>query len=471
MLFNSLTFVLFFGLVLLIHRTLGNGTAQKRVLLVASYLFYAAWNPPYVLLLFASTTIDWWLARRIGASQSQSRRKLLLLLSLASNLSALAFFKYADFLLSTFVGAATRVGMEFQPLPFDIILPVGISFYTFASLSYTIDVYRREIRGDSAFLDYALFVSFFPHLVAGPIVRAAQLLPQIQAPRRASANELAWGLALACIGLFCKIVFADAIFAPVVDAVYGATGPRSAVDAWTAVLAFSGQIYYDFSGYSLCAIGLALCFGYHFPDNFRHPYAARGFSDFWRRWHITLSSWLRDYLYVALGGNRRGPARTLLNLMLTMLIGGLWHGASWMFVLWGGLHGLYLVAERLITRRSRLTLAPNGAGDIALTLATFLIVSLTWIPFRAGTPDVAFGMLSGLWNFGGVSALEPMAALLAVVAMLLTVRWHFALRDRSLESMVGDAGPAVRMAAVAASLIAIFLCAGGDERAFLYFQF
>ncbi|MGH8481237.1 MAG: MBOAT family O-acyltransferase, partial [Nevskiaceae bacterium] len=358
MLFNSLTFLVFFCAVFMLHSLIPGWAGRKRLLLAASYLFYAAWNPPYVLILAFSTTMDWWLARRIGRCEDQGRRRALLGLSLACNLSLLGFFKYGGFLLENFERAVAGIGVAYVAPDWSIVLPVGISFYTFASLSYTIDVYRRQIRSDCSLADYALFVSFFPHLVAGPIVRARLLLPQIEQARQATRDQIGWGLCLVCFGLFQKAVLADAVFAPLVDAVYAEPQRHGALDAAAAVLAFSGQIYYDFAGYSLAAIGLALCFGFEFPDNFRQPYAAAGFSDFWRRWHISLSTWLRDYLYIPLGGNRGGEARAARSLMLTMLIGGLWHGASWMFVLWGGLHGVYLAAERLWRR-----LRP--AGDAA----------------------------------------------------------------------------------------------------------
>jgi D-alanyl-lipoteichoic acid acyltransferase DltB (MBOAT superfamily) len=259
---------------------------------------------------------------------------------------------------------------------------------------------------------------------------------------------------------------ADAILAPVVDAVYAHPGAFASIDVATAVLAFSGQIYYDFAGYSLSAIGLALCFGFEFPDNFRHPYGARGFSDFWRRWHITLSSWLRDYLYIPLGGNRAGEARAMRNLLLTMLIGGLWHGASWMFVLWGGLHGLYLAAERLWRRG-----ADAAGAQPGLTLLTFVAVTLAWIPFRSPDPATAAAIFSGLWRTAASEVLEPVSRALAAAAMALTFAWHCASRDGSLERHFGSWRAATQACALGGCLIAIYLVSGGDSRAFIYFQF
>jgi len=467
-LFNSLTFLVFFVAVFLLHALIPGWIGRKRLLLAASYVFYAAWNPPYVLILAFSTTMDWWLARRIGQCEDEGRRRTLLVLSLAGNLSLLGFFKYGGFLLENFQHLAAAAGVQYSPPAWDIVLPVGISFYTFASLSYTIDVYRRQIRSDCSLSDYALFVSFFPHLVAGPIVRASFLLPQIEQPRSATAQQVAWGLCLLATGLFQKAVLADEVLAPVVDTVYGNSGAFAAPDIVAAILAFSGQIYYDFAGYSLAAIGLALCFGFEFPDNFRHPYAARGFSDFWRRWHISLSTWLRDYLYIPLGGNRRGENRATVNLMLTMLIGGLWHGASWMFVLWGGLHGTYLAAERAWRRRFPVA---EAAPAVALSLLTFALVSLTWIPFRAADPAAAWSVLSGLWRLDATVALDPTLRTLGLVAMAGTVLWHFLLRDSSFEARFGAWRPVTQAAALAICLIGIFLVSGGDSHAFIYFQF
>ena len=471
MLFNSLTFLVFFCCVFSLYQVLPNWTAQKRLLLVASYVFYAAWYAPYVFILLLSTTVDWWIARRMSRRDDATGRKRLLLVSLICNLGLLGFFKYGGFLLENVQWLLTIVGVAYRPPEWSIVLPIGISFYTFASLSYTIDVYRREVRGDWGLLDYALFVSFFPHLVAGPIVRARLLLPQIAQPRRATMDQVMWGLALTCIGLFAKVVLADYVFAPVVEQVYANPASASALDTWAAVLGFSGQIYFDFSGYSLCAIGLALCFGFEFPDNFRYPYGARGFSDFWRRWHITLSSWLRDYLYIPLGGSFHGDLKTYRNLMLTMLIGGLWHGASWMFVFWGGLHGTYLVIERWLRGRGLWTPPVEGQLAIGTTLLVFLVVTLTWIPFRAPDQAAATQILSGLFRFGAPLALRlaPLLQAYAVIAAMIV--WQLFQRDKSLEEWFVGLGRVTQVAVLGFCLVVMFLCSGGDERAFIYFQF
>lgn len=470
MLFNSLSFLVFFVIVLGLHHVVKSWDGRKNLLLVASYLFYSAWNPPYVLILAASTCLDWKLAQLIAGTSSAAKRKVWLVVSLVANLGALATFKYADFLLANFQHIAGFVGLAYSPPHLGIVLPVGISFYTFASLSYTIDVYRREIDGKVGLRDYALFVSFFPHLVAGPIVRASYLLPQIAEPRRVSKAALSWGLVLMVVGLFCKAVLADSALAPVVDRVYEKPEHFAALDVWVAVVAFSGQIYFDFAGYSLCAVGIALCFGFAFPDNFRFPYAAFGFSDFWRRWHISLSTWLRDYLYVPMGGNRRGVFRTYLNLILTMLIGGLWHGASWMFVIWGALHGGYLVVERGVRRlwRGRAVALPLELSVIGLT---FLAVTLAWIPFRATSMEALYHVVTGLWREDGGSALSTADRMMALGVMTGTLLWHFRLRERTFEQEFSQWGSVVQGLVIFGALLGLFAYSGGDERAFIYFQF
>ena len=462
MLFNSLLFVVFFAVVLLLHNLIGNWTARKGMLLAASYLFYATWNPPFILLLWISTAVDWWVGRRLGASQGKS--KALLGVSLVVNLGLLSYFKYGGFLLENFQSMVALFGVSFEPAAPSIVLPVGISFYTFQSMSYTLDIYRGRAKPWDSFLDFALYVSFFPQLVAGPIVRSGGFLAQCSTPRKSSLKNLWWGSTLMIGGLFQKVFLADAILAPVVDQVYSKVDRASWVDAWVGTMAFSGQIYFDFAGYSLCAIGAALCLGFHLPDNFRFPYAAIGFSDFWRRWHISLSQWLRDYLYISLGGNRQGLFKLYRNLMLTMLLGGLWHGASWRFVAWGGLHGIYLVVER--AWKGRKALPPLPAA-----LLTYLLVCLTWVFFRAGSFADAFQLL-GQMGFGPMSLSVlggvEVIGVLVVVAAMLTLQWR--LRDSSYEEAYQRMSPALRVAIMTCFLLGICV-APSDDRAFIYFQF
>jgi alginate O-acetyltransferase complex protein AlgI len=333
-------------------------------------------------------------------------------------------------------------------------------------------VYRGGVQASWSFPDFALFVSFFPQLVAGPIVRASNFLPQLEQQRMPSAMGLGLGATLLVMGLFMKIVMADSLFAPIVDFVYADPNACGAADTWLAVASFSGQVYYDFAGYSLCAIGVALCFGFTLPENFRYPYAASGFSDFWRRWHISLSSWLRDYLCIPLGGNRGAKLATYRNLFPTMLLGGLWHGASWLFVLWGLLHGVYLAVERAL----RGYLAPDRSIDtarrpIAGIILTFLVVTLTWVPFRSRSLEQMTGILGGLVRWHQPLHVDLLVALLAASSIGATLRWQLAMRERSLSQFYLDLGLPSKVAVLSALLIALYLVSGGDNRAFIYFQF
>jgi alginate O-acetyltransferase complex protein AlgI len=471
MVFNSLTFVAFFALVLVVHNLPLAWTWRKVNLLIASYLFYSAWNPPFVILLWISTVVDWYAAQGLVKAKRERARHAWMLLSVVANLGMLGYFKYGQFLLDNFAALLHAAGVAYQPAPPDIVLPVGISFYTFATLSYTLDVYLRRALPAENFLDYALFVTFFPHLVAGPIMRPTELVPQFEQPRRANADQLRFGLALMTLGLFNKVVLADSFLAPVAEHVFDADRIPGAVDAWAATLAFSDQIFCDFAGYSTTAIGAALCLGFAMPDNFRFPYAAVGFSDFWRRWHITLSSWLRDYLYIPLGGNRHGERRTYAALMTTMLLGGLWHGASWTFVAWGGLHGAYLAVERFL--RSRFAKwRPGPLALIVLGLLTWTLVNITWVFFRAKTFDKVWIVLRGMagTNTDAKPILESfyLVSVTVIVGGILLAHWF--MRARTLEGVVARAHPAA-IGSVWALLAFAIVAAQGSGAAFIYFQF
>jgi alginate O-acetyltransferase complex protein AlgI len=384
MLFNSLQFPVFFAIVLLLNRMLRGAPAlQKLMLLLASYYFYGQWSWTYLALIIASTLVDY--AIGIGLVRVAHPRWLIIL-SLVMNLGFLAFFKYANFLIANVNGAAAALGGAWQLHPLDVLLPVGISFYTFQSLSYTIDVYRGAAPARKNLLDYALFVAFWPQLVAGPILRDTEFFAQLDGARRVDAQRIQRALALMLFGYLKKVVLADNL-ALFVDPVYNGGGQVGGWDALLATYAFAFQIYFDFSGYTDIAIGCALLLGFEFPQNFAHPYTAQTIQDFWRRWHMTLSRWLRDYLYVSLGGNRGGIARTCVNIMLTMLLGGLWHGASWTFVIWGGLHGTYLVLERLVLARIPAWNSPSVLAQCVRTLLCFHLACLAWVFFRA--PDFA----------------------------------------------------------------------------------
>jgi alginate O-acetyltransferase complex protein AlgI len=473
MVFNSLTFIVFFCVVLLLHNLPLPWGVKKFNLLVASYLFYAAWNPPFILLLWASTVVDWLVARQIHRQEDRARRKAWLIVSLVVNLGFLGFFKYGNFALENWHSLMNAVGVHYRQPEWNILLPVGISFYTFHSMSYTLDIYWRRVEPIPKLFDFALFVAFFTQLVAGPILRTSDLVPQFARPRTATRNQLCWGLALMTFGLFEKVVLADGAFAPVADAVFRAKGPVSALDAWLGTLAFSGQIFCDFAGYSTVAIGSALCLGFNIPNNFHFPYAATGFSDFWRRWHISLSTWLRDYLYIPLGGNRKGEARTYVNLMTTMLLGGLWHGANWTFVIWGGLHGAYLAAERWMKERSaRWRLANGWAPKLLLTLVTYILVNLAWVFFRAKSLSAALTMLRSMAGLQANStALLPTVKILETLVCIvgiLAAQWY--MRHRSLEDFVTQSSPRLLATAWACMAFAIIITQGRGD-AFIYFQF
>jgi alginate O-acetyltransferase complex protein AlgI len=472
MVFNSLVFVVFFAIAAAIHHSRVSWRSRKLSLLIASNAFYGAWNPPFLVLLWIATVLDFYCALRMERSTNARERKLFMALSLVGNLGMLGYFKYGPFLLENFSYAVQAVGFDWTPRPWDLMLPVGISFYTFHTLSYTLDVYRRELPARRSILDFALAVSFFPQLVAGPIMRAAAFLPQLDTPKRATAAQWANGLTLLTLGLFQKMVLADGVLAINIDSAYLPDGTHSFADAWIGTLSFSGQIYFDFAGYSLCALGVARCLGFELTDNFRGPYGAIGFSDFWRRWHISLSTWLRDYLYVPLGGNRRGPTRTQINLMLTMLIGGLWHGASWSFVVWGGLHGIYLVVERWI-RGSRPVEPSNPIVVVVAIVMTYVLVCFTWVFFRASDFATAWEIIEAMLGFGtttpGALASTVRAALcLLVVGCMLVL--HIALRKRHIEDVLAAMSPWTRAAIIGWALFFIVVAAGG-QRAFIYFQF
>lgn len=473
MLFNSSTFLIFFLIVFFIHSSPITRPWRKINLLIASYIFYAAWNPPFVLLLWISTLTDWYAAKGIAQSRSKIYRRVFLGLSLAINLGLLGFFKYGNFLLENFTGLLRLVHIHYQPLPLDIVLPVGISFYTFQTLSYTFDVYKRKEVPAESFLDYALYVTFFPQLVAGPIVRSGEFLPQCKTFSLASWNRFFIGVFLMTLGLFEKVVIADFLVAPVADKVYGASGLIGTADAWLGTFAFSVQIFCDFAGYSTCAIGTALCLGFTLPKNFQFPYAAKGFSDFWQRWHISLSTWMRDYLYIPLGGGRQGTARTLLNLWVTMFLAGLWHGAAWTFVLWGWLHGIYLIAEHLFCRLfSRLQLWRHVFAKAFLMTLTYLAVCYGWMLFRSRDFAQIFNMSRSMFTFNsnGNSLLSSSQCLWtsAVTLMVLAVHWKF--RDRSLLKMIESAPRFLTVGSMLMMIIFLWIVPK-DGRAFIYFQF
>jgi alginate O-acetyltransferase complex protein AlgI len=400
MLFNSYTFWTFFAVVILLYRLLPHQW-QNRMLLAASYVFYGSWDWRFLSLIWIVTLVNYATALGVASKSSEHRRKLLVGVSVALNLVLLGTFKYFHFFAGEFVNLLGSVGITVGLPSIEIVLPVGISFYTFQAMSYTLDVYRRQTQPTRNLRDFALYVAFFPQLVAGPIERSSRLLPQVINPRHRRHNDFADGLFLVLIGLFKKIVIADNL-AVIVNCIFSEDlRELSGADCLVGVYAFAFQIYGDFSGYSTIARGLAKWMGFDLMTNFRMPYLARTPKDFWARWHVSLSTWLRDYLYIPLGGNRGGIWRTCRNLMLTMLLGGLWHGAGWTFLVWGMLHGLILVIHHLLTRKdAHPTKTGSPISNVLAVVGMFHLTCLGWLFFRATSMTQAWSMLSRmLTNF------------------------------------------------------------------------
>lgn len=413
MVFSSPRFLLFLVVLLLLLAPRWRLGVKLNILLVSSCFFYAAWDYRYLALLLFVSAANFLCGARIASSATEGQRKTWLWTSIAVSLGTLAYFKYTGFFLDTLRPALALAGI---PLPeLEILLPAGVSFYTFKTMSYTIDVYRRELDVCRSITDYATFVTFFPELIAGPIVRASVFLPQMTRTIGPTAERLRIGLSIFLLGLTKKLLIADPM-ASVADPIFASPETYATATLWMGVLAYTIQIYCDFSGYSDMAIGVAKMIGYDLPENFRMPYLARDVAEFWRRWHITLSTWLRDYLYIPLGGNRRGPARTYSNLMATMLLGGLWHGSSWNFVLWGALHGAGLAVHRWLRER--------GGGSSLLPRAvaiplTFLFVMLCWVPFRAPDFGTTLTMLSRMFLPGQEGVLWVPTLLLRGVVLVV----------------------------------------------------
>ena len=384
MVFNSLHFVWFFVVVYGAYRVLPH-RAQNWLLLIASYYFYAAWDWRFLGLLVASTLVDFTCARALSRASAPGRRRALLVLSLGFNLTMLGFFKYFNFFADSLHGVFGALGWNVDFVTIRVLLPVGISFYTFVTMSYVIDVYRREIPATRDLLDFAVFVAFFPHLVAGPILRAANLLSQIDSPRHITRDQLRDGAWLIAWGYFQKVFVADNL-AGLANSAFDPSGHQTGVNVLLGVYAFAFQIYGDFAGYSNIARGTSKLMGIELIENFRFPYLVRTPQAFWRNWHISLSTWLRDYLYVPLGGSRGSEWQTRRNLFITMVLGGLWHGAAWTFVLWGIYHGLLLIAYRAAERTAWIRQVIAGAHPVSRIVSWAVMFQITcfgWLIFRA----------------------------------------------------------------------------------------
>lgn len=472
MTFDSLTFVVFLALVYAAYWALRPWTGRKALLLIASYAFYGAWNPFFVLLIIATTGFDWFAAHWMDRSDKQSRRKLILAASITINLSALGFFKYAQFFTDSAIDLLRIFGIEFRPLSLGILLPVGISFYTFESLSYVIDVYRRRIAVSRSLLDYGLYVTFFPHLVAGPILRYGDFAPQCEVEKSWRSTSLGKGLALFVYGLALKVCLADLVFAPVADQVFDRVTEAGFSDGWLGASAFSLQVYCDFAGYSLCAIGTALIFGFRFPMNFEAPFGSVGIADLWTRWHMSLASWMRDYVFTPLGGYRNGRVRGGVNLLITFLAVGLWHGAAWTYVVWGGLHGVLLVGERFFRdhiwdfRKTR-----SSAVRAVIAVATFGLFAMASVFFRAPSIAQAITLLSTMfapWRHS--TSVASHAGLVALVAGALMIGAQIRFGYLRGWDWLDRLSIAPRAVSIALALVAVIFSPGLNP-AFIYFQF
>lgn len=470
MLFNSLAFALFLPIVFGLYWALRSRVWQNRLLLAASYLFYGWWDWRFLFLIAACSLANFAAGWAIAATQRVWLRRMALAVCCVTCLGALGVFKYLGFFVESFQALLAVVGVKTSPVTLRLMLPVGISFFTFQALSYTVDVYRGRLRPTRSWVDFFVFISFFPQLVAGPIERATNLLPQFQRPRRFDCETAQHGVCLILNGLFKKMVVAD-LLALYVDNVFGHVGLYGSLTAFVGACFFALQIYCDFSGYSDVARGVARLFGFDLMVNFDRPYLARSFAEFWRRWHISLSTWFRDYLYIPLGGNRVSPMRHLRNLWVVFLVSGLWHGAAWTFLAWGALHALY---QTLAWCRERI-FPCRFSGRLAGILAVLTVdagVILAWVFFRADTLADAMAYLRVLLggNFdvslmGLCAGTGPMAMAFMLTAAGLLGLGCLTPRDCRFRTLKG------RLLFSAVCIVAIAVLGQPTEGAFIYFQF
>ena len=468
--FNSIEYAAFLPIVFGLYWSLRKSLRWQNVLLlVASYVFYGAWDYRFLSLLILSTVTDYFVGLRLAASEDQRTRRASLGVSLIVNLGILAFFKYFNFFIDSAQALLGDIGFVPNPPLLEIVLPLGLSFYTFQTMSYTFDIFRGRMKPTHSLLNFAVYVAFFPQLVAGPIERARRFLPQIESPRSVSRGDIRSGLALILLGLFKKVAIAD-VMAPIVNHVFARSSTAGTATLLVGVYAFSLQIYGDFSGYTDIARGSARLFGMDLIENFRQPYLSRNITEFWRTWHISLSNWLRDYLYIPLGGNRNGKLKTYRNIMITMLLGGLWHGAGWTFVVWGGLHGLYLALHRRF--RGQATDEPGIwlLRDLGRTLVTFNLVSFTWIFFRAESLTQAVDYLTGILGRRGEGVLESQIALL-LLAYLSIVTIDLLQRNTGRELFFLSWRPSARGFVYALLVVSLIVFSSGQQTPFIYFQF
>ncbi len=475
MLFNSLPFLIFLPTVFILYWFVlkGQHLAQNVLLLLASYIFYGWWDYRFLALIAASTLVDYGIGLALSKEKKNKNRKLLLTASLVFNLGLLGFFKYYNFFVDSWVNAWASAGVTLETSTLNIILPVGISFYTFQTLSYTIDVYKRKLEPTTSLLRFATYVSFFPQLVAGPIERATHLLPQFKIPRVFKSEFAVSGFYLIIWGLFKKVVIADncAFF---VTQIFDAPGGHSSLELLLGGVLFGFQIYGDFSGYSDIAIGVARLFGFSLMTNFKFPYFSRDIAEFWRRWHISLSTWFRDYLYIPLGGSRGNKWVQIRNVSIVFLVSGFWHGANWTFIVWGGIHALLFLPLLLLERnRNNMEGDPLSIRKLPSILGTFFVVTVAWIFFRADSVGIAFDYIVQMFTNYTASFdvfLKTSKALLfsCIIVMSIAVLLcfeYFSIRKNRNEVKLN------RLSAVFIALLILFMGVFKNPADFIYFQF
>jgi D-alanyl-lipoteichoic acid acyltransferase DltB (MBOAT superfamily) len=482
MLFNSLDFAIFLPVVFILYWYLNkiNLTFQNLLIVVASYIFYGWWDWRFLLLIVVSTVIDYTVGIKLKSVEGKIKRKVLLWISILANLGFLGFFKYYNFFLENFVTAFSFVGMEIEANSLNIILPVGISFYTFQTLSYTIDVYNRKLDATKNFIAFSAFVSFFPQLVAGPIERATHLLPQFYKKRNFDYSKAVDGLRQILWGLFKKIVIADNC-AEYANIIFNNSAEYSGSTLVLGALFFTFQIYGDFSGYSDIAIGTSRLFGFDLMRNFNFPYFSRDIAEFWRRWHISLSTWFRDYLYIPLGGSRGGIWMKVRNTFVIFIVSGFWHGANWTFIVWGALNAVYFLPVLLTeNNRNNMEVVARGkllpsAKEFLYMLMTFSMVVFAWIFFRANNLDHAFNYISeiishSLFTIPEFKDVKSVLLIIMLVVIFLIIEWH----GREWEYAIAKLGLKWKRYVrhiLYYSLIIAILWFGGKEQEFIYFQF
>jgi D-alanyl-lipoteichoic acid acyltransferase DltB (MBOAT superfamily) len=473
MLFNSFVFFVFLAVVLPIFYCLPTKTSKNVFLLIASYVFYGYWDWRFCALLILSTIIDFYIGLKIHNARTAQLSKRYFLVSLITNLGILGVFKYFNFFIESFQTLSEKLGWQLDMLHLNVILPVGISFYTFQTLSYSIDVYRKKLKPAENIIDFALFVSIFPQLVAGPIERASDLLPQLTVKLKPSIEQIKQGVVLIVMGLFRKVIIGDSA-GRYVDNIFSNMAHYSSYELIFGLIMFSIQIYADFSGYSHIARGTAKMLGVELMKNFEQPYLSQNITEFWRRWHISLSTWLKDYLYIALGGNRKGTISTYVNIIITMLLGGLWHGASWNFVIWGGLHGIYLSIHKMMLKGEKIPerITKLNLSTVLKVFLTYCLVLFTWLFFRSTSWDMTTLYFSKIyyWETTEHATIITVVMISFVSLTLLLDYFEYASKKHTFLLNIKSWGVKVGIL-LALFIVSIAYMFQSEPLPFIYFQF